>query len=90
MLVLRIKRRGKNGKASQATQNIVLDSEFYTLSELIDILDDAIYNETEATFRTIENDAFTINVAERTTPTLEQPNGLPMYTAISVLEGHQC
>jgi hypothetical protein len=88
MLVLRVKRRGRGGKAGQFTQNIVLDGEFYTLTELIDIVDDAIYNETQATFRTIENDAFTLDMARRTEPTIESPNGLPYYTAVSVIEGH--
>lgn len=88
MLVLRIKRRGKGGKPGQFTQNIVLDGEFYTLSELINIVDDAIYNQAEATFRTIENDAFTIDMAQFTEPTAEFPKGLPIYTAISVIEGH--
>jgi hypothetical protein len=88
MLVLRVKRRGKNGRVGNFTQNIVLDSDFYTLSELIEIVDDAIYNDIQATFRTIENDAFTIDMAARTEPTAEQPIGLPVYTAISVIEGH--
>lgn len=89
MLVLRIRRRGKNGKPGQFTQNIVLDADFYTLEELIEIIDDAVYNDAEATFRTIENDAFTIDMAARTEPTAENPLPLPLYTAISVLETAQ-